>query len=225
MTEEQQSKLIRQRMKCKKKFLRFFPNGFEDPKYLERERNPKWEAHEMFQRLLGKREFERLLAAEDFKTIGKNAVAIETKTNLLYPAEKSALRNALRSVKNTQLFATGLFTYMYAKLNVRERFEHFSATLAGMPKKSKGLLTWPMQTVFAFLGNPEHFIFMKPLVTKAAAKAYGFDFFYEARPNWNTYQSIYSFANQVKQDNEELKPRDFIDLQSFIRVIGSAEYK
>jgi hypothetical protein len=61
-------------------------------------------------------------------------------------------------------------------------------------------------------------------VTKAAAAAYGYDFTYESRPNWVTYQSALAFAETISHDNADLRPRDMIDLQSFIWVQGSDEY-
>ena len=45
-----------------------------------------------------------------------------------------------------------------------------------------------------------------------------------SRPNWDTYQNLLDFADRIQQDNDDLKPRDYIDLQSFIWVLGSSEY-
>ncbi len=86
------------------------------------------------------------------------------------------------------------------------------------------MLTWPLVTVFGFLGNPKEHIFLKPRVTKIAAKKYHFNFNYKSNPNWETYQSLLSFAEQVRKDTKLLEPQDYIDLQSFIWVMGSDEY-
>jgi len=61
-------------------------------------------------------------------------------------------------------------------------------------------------------------------VTRRAAEAYGFDFHYQSRPNPETYRSLLHFAESVRRDNRDLRPRDMIDLQSFIWVQGSDEY-
>jgi len=225
MTDQQQKKLQKQRLQCRNKFLRVFPGGFNDPKYLEQVREKKLQAHKMFQSLLNKNEFERLLQEEDFKTIAKNAISIEKQTHLLFPSEETALKELSRSPKNTKTFATGLFDFLYSKLNVKERFEKFSETLSSFQKKHKQFVSWQMQTVFAFLGNPEHYMFLKPALVKAAAGSYGFDFYYKPRPNWNSYQSAYAFANQLRQDISDLNPRDFIDLQEFMQVIASKKTK
>jgi hypothetical protein len=39
-----------------------------------------------------------------------------------------------------------------------------------------------------------------------------------------TYESLLAFARQVGDDNADLRPRDMIDLQSFLWVQGSDEY-
>jgi hypothetical protein len=79
-------------------------------------------------------------------------------------------------------------------------------------------------TVFAFIAQPDRHIFLKPNVTRVAAREYGFEFVYRSRPNWETYQSLLDFAGTVRRDNADLRPRDMIDLQSFIWVQGSDEY-
>jgi hypothetical protein len=61
-------------------------------------------------------------------------------------------------------------------------------------------------------------------VTRIAAEAYGFDFSYESKPNWATYQGLLDFANTVHRDTSDLRPKDMIDLQGFIWVQGSDEY-
>src|SRR5690242_8785758 len=51
---EQQPDLARARQRCRRKFLKFFPRGFADPKYQAWERDYKWEAHEAWEKALGR---------------------------------------------------------------------------------------------------------------------------------------------------------------------------
>lgn len=67
-------------------------------------------------------------------------------------------------------------------------------------------------------------MFLKPNVTRRAASAYGFEFDYASGPNFRTYASLLAFAARVRKDLADLRPRDMIDLQSFIWVQGSDEY-
>jgi len=97
--------------------------------------------------------------------------------------------------------------------------------LAGLPRRQTRVLTWPLATVFGFIAQPQTHMFLKPNVTRAAAAAYGFDFRYASRPSWETYASLLEFAATVRRDVRDLRPRDMIDLQSFIWVQGSDEYE
>lgn len=215
---------VKQRVRCRKKFLRYFPKGFTDEKYLHWERNYKWEAHLAWEKVLNKYAFLEMIESEKYETIAKLAVNIETKTNLLFSFEKMSLRDAVKMKGGAKLFALGLYEYVYGKGDFEDRFLNFAETLDRLPRKQTRVRTWPLQTVFGFIADPKKHIFLKPVVTKTAAENYGFDFHYQSRPNWDTYKSLLDFAKQVKKDNADLKPRDMIDLQSFIWVQGSEEY-
>lgn len=209
---------------CRKKFLYYFPKAFYDQTYIDWERNYKWEAHLAWENLLNRKEYERLLSARQYTEISLKAVRIETKTNLLFSFEKMALRDAIKSVAGAKSFSVGLFDYVYGSGRLQERFQNFSVVLASLPRKQTRVLTWPLQTVFGFIAKPQEHIFLKPRVTQVAAKKYGYPFLYKSHPNWETYNSIIGFAEKVREDLTDFKPRDYIDLQSFIWVIGSDEY-
>src|SRR5215204_3650208 len=70
-------------LKCRRKFLRYYPRGFVDPDYLDLERDYKWTAHERWSRDLGKDEFQGLLQAREYREIAARAIGIEARTNLL----------------------------------------------------------------------------------------------------------------------------------------------
>ena len=86
-------------------------------------------------------------------------------------------------------------------------------------------LTWPLVTVFGFLAQPGTHFFLKPNVTKIAAAKYGYPLAYESRPSWRIYEGVLEFAATVRRDLRDLRPRDMIDLQSFMWVQGAAEYQ
>ena len=67
-------------------------------------------------------------------------------------------------------------------------------------------------------------IFLKPNVTRIAARKFGFDFHYQTRPSWETYSEFLQFGQGVRSEVTDLRPRDMIDIQSFIWVLGSDEY-
>ncbi len=224
-TDSKKGKLIeRARLRARKKFIFYFPKGFKDQLYKEWERNYKWTAHVQWMEQLNPTEFSRLLSLGQYAEIASRAVRIETKTNLLFSFEKMALRDAVRTPSSAKAFAIGLYNYIYGKESLKERFDAFIEVVAALPRKQTRVLTWPLLTVFGFIANPEEFIFLKPKVTRTAAEKYAFDFHYQSKPNWETYESLLGFAEQIRADLREWKPRDLIDIQSFIWVQGSDEY-
>ena len=210
--------------RCRRKFLRYFPGGFRDETYIDWERGYKWNAHLEWEKRLGEAEFRRLLRAREFDEIAKRAVGLEARTNLLFSFEKMALRDAVKTGNGAEVFSRGLFDFVYGGTNDAKRFEKWIGAIESLPRRQTRVLTWPLVTVFGFIADPKTHIFLKPNVTRVAARAYEFPFEYTSRPNWDTYRSLLDFAAAVRRDTRELKPRDMIDLQSFIWVQGSDEY-
>ncbi|HYV98740.1 MAG TPA: hypothetical protein VE967_14890 [Gemmatimonadaceae bacterium] len=211
-------------LRCRRKFLRYFRRGFSDPTYLDWERNYKQQAHDQWMEVLSQPRFKALLDAGDVAEVARHAVTIESRTNLLFSFEKMALRDAVKSDRGAEAFARGLYELLHGRGTDQARFTAWCDVVAELPRKQTRVLTWPVVTVFAFIARPDAHFFVKPMVTRNAATAYGFDFAYVSRPNWDTYAAALSFAETVRRDNADLKPRDMIDLQSFIWVLGSDEY-
>ncbi|HVE71165.1 MAG TPA: hypothetical protein VNI54_07330 [Thermoanaerobaculia bacterium] len=206
--------------RCRKKFLRFFPDGFRDETYLDWERGYKQAAHEQWEEQLGQFTFRALLKKGEFTEIAQRAARIEGKTNLLFSFEKMALRDAVKSPEGAEAFARGLYEFLYGKQSLEKWIE----VVANLPRRQTRVLTWPLLTVFPFIAKPEEHIFLKPNVTRAAAGEYGFDFDYRSKPNPDTYASLRELAETIRRDQADLRPKDMIDLQSFIWVMGSDEY-
>jgi hypothetical protein len=211
-------------LRCRRKFLRFFPRGFRDETYVDWERGYKQAAHEAWQARLDAASFKRLLAAKRFDEIASHAVRIESRTNLLFSFEKMALRDAVKSGAGAEAFATGLYDVLHGRGSLQHRFEQWIAVVGSLPRRQTRVLTWPVLTVFPFIAQPETHVFLKPNVTRAAAREYGVDFEYRARPSWDTYASLLAFAATVHRDLRDLEPADMIDIQSFVWVQGSDEY-
>jgi hypothetical protein len=136
-----------------------------------------------------------------------------------------AIRDALKSERGARDFAKGLYDFLHGRGHRQTKFTRWCDVLAGLPRKQSRVLTWPLATVFGFIAQPETHIFLKPTVTRVAATEYGFDFLYRSRPSWDTYSSLLAFADEIRRDLHDLRPRDLIDIQSFIWVLGSDEYE
>jgi len=114
---------------------------------------------------------------------------------------------------------------LYGRRTIDEKFETWCGAVAALPRKQTRVLTHPVVTIFPFIAQPDVHIFLKPNTTKRAAAEYGFEFKYSLTPSWEVYSSLLRFAEKIRKDQRDLAPRDMIDLQSFIWVIGSDEYR
>ena len=212
--------------RCRKKFLRLFPGGFRDETYMSWEREYKVETHQRWQAALAQPEFEQLLRTGQFSEIAARAVRVEQRSrhSMIFSFEKMALRDAVKDAAGARRFAEGLYAYLHAGKPLEDRFSNWVDTVAALPRRQTRVLTWPLVTVFGFIAQPKIHVFVKPNVTRTAARKYGFDFTYTSRPQWDTYAGVLAFARTIKRDLRDLRPRDMIDLQSFMWVQGSDEY-
>lgn len=97
--------------------------------------------------------------------------------------------------------------------------------VAGLPHKQTRVLTGPLVTVFGFIAQPETHMFLKPKTMRAATHEYGLVFHYEPPPSRTTYQNFLECVRVARRNLRNMQPRDMIDLQSFLWVLGSDEYK
>ncbi|HWI81208.1 hypothetical protein [Ramlibacter sp.] len=214
--------------RCRRNFELFYPDGFTDETYLVAERAYKERAHLEWQAELGPAEFRKLLARGEFRRIADLAVRVESRTNLLFSFEKMALRDALKTPAGARLFATELYAFLWGRGSPQRKFADWVQAVADLPRRQTRVLTWPIVTVFGFLARPDKHLFLKPMVTRRAARSYGFDFEYRPEPCWAVYRSLLTFAAIIQRDLDRrpgFKPRDMIDLQSFMWVQGSHEYE
>ncbi|HJU54803.1 MAG TPA: hypothetical protein VJ715_09535 [Pyrinomonadaceae bacterium] len=213
-------------LRCRKKFLQFFPEGFRDETYIEWERGYKWETHERWEEVLGRDEFRGLLRRGEFAEIAARAVRVEQRSrhSMIFSFEKMALRDAVKIPEGARAFSEGLYNLLHGAASLERRFDRWCETVASLPRKQTRVLTWPLVTVFGFIAQPETHIFLKPNVSRIAAREYGFDFQYQSRPSWEVYSNYLQFAETIRRDQRDLAPRDMIDLQSFMWVQGSDEY-
>lgn len=216
---------VTSRERCWRWFTRFFPRGFKDTKYSDWERGYKLKAHEQWQESLNKSNFRSLLKDHRFEEVATEAIRIESRTNLLFSFEKMALRDAVRSGHGARIFAEELFELLHGRGSMATKFERWCEAVGRLPRRQTRVLTHPVVTVFPFIADPDNHIFLKPNVTKEAARSYGYDFQYESTPSWKIYSQLLEFARIIEEDLRAKGPRDMIDIQSFIWVVGSDEYR
>ncbi len=192
-------------------FLSIFPQGFHDPKYFEQERDYKTSAHNLMQKLLGRDQLAALVASGGFEETVERAQRIVNATNLIFPNEKMALRDGLRSDKaKRRRFMLRLNELLYATSDEKSRFNGWSELLFDIDAPK-----WTIATYFQFLAHPDRYIFFKPTVTQDAADVCNVEL---------TYRSVQRFAEILRDEIAPLEPRDMIDVQSFIWCIAPGKY-
>ncbi len=200
-------------------FLALFPAGFRDPRYLAEERNYKVEAHALMTELLGADVLPSLVDREAFDEVVARSLRVVNKSNLIYPNEKMAFRDGL-TPSTTARFSLALHDLLYGSADEQHRFGAWTNVLLDM-----NAAKWTIATYFPFLGDPDRYMFCKPMVTQAAADVCTFELNYRPELNWLTYRSVQQFAAVLRQEIRSLHPRDMIDVQSFIWCIAPDRLK
>ena len=213
-------------LRARRKFLRVFPGGFRDTTYLDWEREYKWESHRRWLEHLDAKTFRALLRARRHEEIAARALKVEQQSrhSMVFTFEKIALREAVATRGAAELFATSLYEFLHGRRSLDRRFDDWVDALRSLPRRQARLVTWPVVTVFGFLAQPETHFFVKPAVPRRAALACGLDLPYSAQPSAEIYGNILDLATTVRRWLRDLRPRDMIDIQSFLWVQGSDEY-
>jgi hypothetical protein len=216
----------RQRAEARRTFLRVFPGGFDDERYLAWEREYKVIAHRLWADQIGGKATLRAALDEGLhREVAAAAVRIESSRALLFSFEKMALRDAVvRSDEGAHCFAEGLYDWLYGPGGEAARFERWTAVVRALPRRQTRVATWPVVTVFGSIARPRTHLFVKPRTIRAAAEAYAYDLTYRPGPNWSTYAGVLELARTLRHDLADLGLRDQIDIQSFLWVLGSEEY-
>jgi hypothetical protein len=222
-TRKPEAGLDRRLKSARRKFLSYFPDGFQDESFVESERDYKWQAHLQWREALGEPTFAALLRERRFDEIAGRALRIEGRTNLIFSFEKMALRDGVKG-KGAATFAKGLYAYLHGEGEPSRRFDAWIETLDALPRKQTRVVTWPTATVFGFIADPARHLFVKPNVMRRAAVKIGLPFEYVSRPNAETYVQALQLAKELRGPLTDLNPKDMIDIQSFLWVQGSDEY-
>ncbi|MCC7527208.1 MAG: hypothetical protein IT342_01725 [Candidatus Melainabacteria bacterium] len=211
--------------KHRKRFLRFFPEGFKDQRHIDWEVTYKMIAHDLWVELLSEKQYQALLRGRNYGEIVNRALRVEAKTNFLFSFEKMALRDGVKTREGAKTFSEGLFQLLHEGGSLRERFVQWIVSVGELPRKKSRVLSWPVLTLFPFIAQPTKHIIMKPTAMQNAAFELGYDLDYSSKPNFHTYERLLHLSELIKVELADLNPRKHLDTQSFLYVIGSAEYE
>jgi hypothetical protein len=196
---------------ARKRFLGFFPEGFRSPAYAAMERDYKVRAKA---KLDSGAPLEAALSGSGF---GEAVLSAYQATNLLSRFEKTRLQDILRS-PGADCFIQAAATF--AEGEVRRG-------LLGMEQalRPHDSARWTVVTYLPYLWRPDLHMFLKPRVTREFAERVGHAFAhrYEPRLTANVYESLLDLVTVTEGRISDLEPRDRIDVQSFIWIVGGYE--
>lgn len=202
-------------------FHRRYPLGFQDQRYLADERDYKWEAHELYVRLLGNGLAEQSLSRGHIDALAESVFDVATKTNLLHPNwDKAPLKDALRDRSKIEPYLRSLIGFIGADEPTQPLFEAYVDALAKLPQPGSPVVSWPVTTIMPYLARPDRHMLLRPSLSQQAASRFGFELNYDPYPNWRTYKSQLDMSAHLLRDLRPKGARDYIDIQSFIWIIA-----
>jgi hypothetical protein len=196
-------------------FLERYAQGFYGERFIAEERNYKVSAHELAIATLNESTLKDLCTSGAYSDVCARALKLVNSTNLIFPNEKMALKDGLKETESQKEFAVSLFNVLFGSGSEGQRFEQFADVLGRI-----GAGKWTTTSYFLFLSYPQRFMFVKPTVTQNAAAVSGFEINYKPEVNWPTYSRVLAFSEYLKGALSDLKPRDMIDVQSFMWCIA-----
>ena len=193
---------------ARSRFLKFFPNGFHSEGYAAQERDYKLAAKNKLDATAP------LAMAITGSGYGEAILSAYRATNMLSPFEKTRLQDVFRGPSSDAVIRAAAEFTESADKNSLGRLE---AAL-----KPHDCAKWTVVTYLPYLWRPDRHMFLKPEVTKDFAARVGHPFAsnYEARLNIDVYASLLDLVERTSRELSDLEPRDRIDIQSFIWVVG-----
>lgn len=191
------------------RLLHIFRDGLQGDAYMRWERAYKVEAKARLDADLPLERARRATAGD-----AEAALRAYRKTNLLSPFEKTRVTEMLRGPHGGDF--------------IRAAAEFADGNLAGglsdMERmlRAHGQPSWPVVTYLPFLWAPESHMILKPEVTIDFARRVGHRFAtdYDSGLKADVYRSLLDLVAETDREIAELRPRDRIDTQSFIWIIG-----
>ena len=194
---------------ARSRFRQFFPDGFHSVAFSKTERDYKLKAKTKLDQAAP---LEQALTGKGF---GEAVLSAYRATNLLSPFEKTRLDPVLRGPD------ADAFIQAAARFAIGEIAPALEAMERLLVKHDNA--KWTVCTYLPFLWRPDEHMFLKPVVTQDFAERVGHPFAHDYSPalDPDVYASLLDLMAQTKLELSDLRPRDNIDLQSFVWTVGA----
>ena len=191
------------------RFLEFMPGGLRGERSVSEEREYK---------LAASRDLNSVLPLEAaLEATATDAAAVRKARvwlNILAPFESMHMKTVLENSEGPS----------FLRAAARFAFGDHAAGAQGMENalKKYGRQSWPKATYFGYLWQPADNMFCKPTVTQDFAQRIGheFQYVYDPEISERVYLSLMDLAEHTLAATRSLGAEDFIDVQSFIYVVG-----
>ena len=215
-------------------FLRHFPNGLDDTRFLSQETSYKRSAHTRW--IAAREQLETDTAAENvvqlvdvIETIYGDRQRTEdaqARLNFMYQrVDEPAFFDALKK--------GGPATVEYARAVVsfidqpaETTFSRLATSLGKLTSRAgKSLDGWTTLTWLPFVADPRRHFLIKPTIVQRFASSIPFDIRYRSDLNFETYSSCVAMAQRLGRWlascdlNRSRRQLDLIDVQSFMWVV------
>jgi len=200
------------------RFLNKYSNGFTDAWYRSSHRDARLAQHHLWQELLPGSTLRDLAANQPH-------IAAQHILKVLELREKPLLHahNDLGRVRAAFMRTEMLSPLLIALADVIDAphltAEHYNAYLTAFaalespPKRTP--MPWSVVTVLPFIAQPSRHVFVKQVQTRAAAAGLGFDLKFRQAPNWNTYERVLAFGQEMLHFIKPRSGQDMIDVHAF----------
>ena len=205
-------------------FIDSHPAAFEDPKYLEQERRPMLEAHEMWVESLGSGHGSELLDKGKIAEARDRLLKIDAGLGFLNSQEKATLKEGLDADEMAGEFLRALLAVGENGTPERVSFQRLIDSVDALVEKEPGTRAsnWPVLTHFPYVANPEQHLQFRPIESQKCAARLNYDLRYSTGLNWWTYDRFLEMAKVLMERLTPMGARDFIDVQFFVSTIAKA---
>jgi hypothetical protein len=191
------------------RFLEFMPGGLRGERSVSQERKYKLAASEELNSVLP---LEAALEATE-----ADAAAVRNARvwlNILAPFESMHMKTVLENSEGPAFLRAAA---KFASGDHRAGAQGMENSL-----KKYGRQSWPKATYFGYLWRPAENMFCKPTVTQEFAERIGHEFqhVYDPEISERVYALLMDLAEQTLAATRSLGAEDYIDVQSFIYVVG-----
>ena len=191
-------------------------DSFDHPPFVDQEIAPKQELVARAREHLGEETLSNLIAGWQYDEIMRRLEQLGKATNLLWNRvpRQGDLAILYRPNLDRAEFALQLQRLLYGPGPSPQRLQAFAdfARRHYLPNR------WPFPTFFLFLTHPESEFFVQPQVARWFLRFLGMPGVYSAAPSAEVYATIRDRAEALGDTLQRYRPRDMVDLQSFLWV-------